>query len=58
VAERSVGYCGADLKAVVAEAALAAFKRRYPQVIVTALMNGGGVNEADDCVMKSSFSST
>jgi SpoVK/Ycf46/Vps4 family AAA+-type ATPase len=32
VAEQSVGYCGADLKAVVAEAALKAFKRRYPQV--------------------------
>jgi len=36
VAERSVGYCGADLKAIVAEAALAAFKRRYPQVMVVA----------------------
>ena len=32
VADNSSGYCGADLKAVACEAALRAFKRRYPQV--------------------------
>lgn len=32
VAEEAVGYCGADLKALCAETALRAFRRRYPQV--------------------------
>jgi SpoVK/Ycf46/Vps4 family AAA+-type ATPase len=32
VAERAVGYCGADLKALCGEACLLALRRRYPQV--------------------------
>ena len=32
LAERTVGYCGADLKALCAEAALKALRRRYPQI--------------------------
>lgn len=32
VAERTVGYCGADLKALCAEATLRAVRRRYPQI--------------------------
>jgi SpoVK/Ycf46/Vps4 family AAA+-type ATPase len=32
LASETVGYCGADLKALCSEAALKAFKRRYPQV--------------------------
>ncbi|XP_071499622.1 ATPase family AAA domain-containing protein 2-like [Diadema antillarum] len=32
VAERCVGYCGADLKALCTEAALFALRRRYPQI--------------------------
>ncbi|KAJ8306557.1 hypothetical protein KUTeg_017102 [Tegillarca granosa] len=32
VAEKSVGYCGADLKALCTEAALLALRRRYPQI--------------------------
>ena len=32
VALQSVGYCGADLKALCAETALCALKRRFPQV--------------------------
>lgn len=27
-----MGYCGADLKALATEAALAALRRRYPQI--------------------------
>lgn len=29
------GYCGADIKAVCAEAALCALRRRYPQIYTT-----------------------
>jgi SpoVK/Ycf46/Vps4 family AAA+-type ATPase/predicted nucleic acid-binding protein len=32
IAKRSVGYCGADIKALCAESALCALKRRYPQI--------------------------
>ncbi|XP_064605176.1 ATPase family AAA domain-containing protein 2-like isoform X2 [Liolophura sinensis] len=32
LAERCVGYCGADLKALCTEAALLALRRRYPQI--------------------------
>ncbi|XP_035285771.1 ATPase family AAA domain-containing protein 2-like isoform X1 [Anguilla anguilla] len=32
LAEHCVGYCGADIKAVCAEAALCALRRRYPQI--------------------------
>ena len=32
LAERSVGYCGADIKALCAEASLHALRRRYPQI--------------------------
>lgn len=32
LAGRCVGYCGADLKALCVEAALAALRRRYPQI--------------------------
>ncbi|XP_063967828.1 ATPase family AAA domain-containing protein 2-like isoform X2 [Lytechinus pictus] len=32
VAEKCVGYCGADLKALCTEAALYALRRRYPQI--------------------------
>ncbi|DAZ97315.1 TPA: hypothetical protein N0F65_003679 [Lagenidium giganteum] len=32
IAEKSVGYCGADIKALCAEAALCALRRTYPQV--------------------------
>uniref|UniRef100_A0A8B9RGA3 ATPase family AAA domain-containing protein 2 n=1 Tax=Astyanax mexicanus TaxID=7994 RepID=A0A8B9RGA3_ASTMX len=32
LAERCVGYCGADIKALCTEAALAALRRRYPQI--------------------------
>ena len=32
VAEKCVGYCGADLRAVCTEAALFALRRRYPQI--------------------------
>uniref|UniRef100_A0A4W4E830 ATPase family AAA domain-containing protein 2 n=1 Tax=Electrophorus electricus TaxID=8005 RepID=A0A4W4E830_ELEEL len=32
LADKCVGYCGADLKAVCAEAALCALRRRYPQI--------------------------
>nr|XP_055041657.1 ATPase family AAA domain-containing protein 2B [Misgurnus anguillicaudatus] len=32
LAEKCVGYCGADLKALCTEAALAALRRRYPQI--------------------------
>ncbi|XP_012925072.1 ATPase family AAA domain-containing protein 2 [Heterocephalus glaber] len=35
VAENCVGYCGADLKSVCAEAALCALRRRYPQIYTT-----------------------
>ncbi len=36
LAEKSIGYCGADLKGLCAEAALNALRRRYPQVYKTA----------------------
>ena len=29
---KTIGYCGADLKGLCAEAALSALRRRYPQV--------------------------
>uniref|UniRef100_A0A674BUF8 ATPase family AAA domain-containing protein 2 n=1 Tax=Salmo trutta TaxID=8032 RepID=A0A674BUF8_SALTR len=32
LADKCVGYCGADMKAVCAEAALCALRRRYPQI--------------------------
>ncbi|XP_078503840.1 ATPase family AAA domain-containing protein 2B isoform X2 [Lissotriton helveticus] len=32
VAEKCVGYCGADIKALCTEAALIALRRRYPQI--------------------------
>ncbi|XP_033120277.1 ATPase family AAA domain-containing protein 2-like [Anneissia japonica] len=32
VAEKSVGYCGADVKALCTEAALQALRRQYPQI--------------------------
>ncbi|NXA47580.1 ATAD2 protein, partial [Nothocercus julius] len=32
LAEKSVGYCGADIKSACAEAALCALRRRYPQI--------------------------
>ncbi len=32
LADQCVGYCGADLKALCAEAALAALRRSYPQI--------------------------
>lgn len=32
IAEKTVGYCGADLKALCTEAALRALRRRYPQI--------------------------
>uniref|UniRef100_A0A8C5A983 ATPase family AAA domain containing 2B n=1 Tax=Gadus morhua TaxID=8049 RepID=A0A8C5A983_GADMO len=32
LAEKCVGYCGADLKALCTEAALMALRRRYPQI--------------------------
>uniref|UniRef100_A0A8D3A301 ATPase family AAA domain-containing protein 2 n=1 Tax=Scophthalmus maximus TaxID=52904 RepID=A0A8D3A301_SCOMX len=32
LAEKCVGYCGADIKAVCSEAALCALRRRYPQI--------------------------
>jgi len=32
LAAKTIGYCGADLKGLVAEAALNALRRRYPQV--------------------------
>ena len=32
LSQKTVGYCGADLKALCAEAALLALRRRYPQV--------------------------
>ncbi|XP_037549408.1 ATPase family AAA domain-containing protein 2 [Nematolebias whitei] len=35
LAEKCVGYCGADIKAVCTEAALCALRRRYPQIYGT-----------------------
>ncbi|KAM9838554.1 ATPase family AAA domain-containing protein 2-like isoform 2-T3 [Aulostomus maculatus] len=35
LAERCVGYCGADIRAVCTEAALCALRRRYPQIYTT-----------------------
>uniref|UniRef100_A0A8C9WPY5 ATPase family AAA domain-containing protein 2 n=1 Tax=Scleropages formosus TaxID=113540 RepID=A0A8C9WPY5_SCLFO len=35
LADKCVGYCGADVKAVCAEAALCALRRRYPQIYGT-----------------------
>ncbi|XP_055019278.1 ATPase family AAA domain-containing protein 2 isoform X2 [Boleophthalmus pectinirostris] len=32
LADKCVGYCGADIKAVCSEAALCALRRRYPQI--------------------------
>ncbi|KAM9387383.1 ATPase family AAA domain-containing protein 2 [Phaethornis superciliosus] len=32
LAEKCVGYCGADIKSLCAEAALCALRRRYPQI--------------------------
>lgn len=36
VADRCVGYCGADIKALCTEAALFALRRRYPQIYSSA----------------------
>uniref|UniRef100_A0A6Q2YL37 ATPase family AAA domain-containing protein 2 n=1 Tax=Esox lucius TaxID=8010 RepID=A0A6Q2YL37_ESOLU len=47
LADKCVGYCGADLKAVCAEAALCALRRRYPQIYSTSqklLLDVGSVN--------------
>ncbi|OBS67016.1 hypothetical protein A6R68_04450 [Neotoma lepida] len=35
LAENCVGYCGADIKSICAEAALCALRRRYPQIYTT-----------------------
>ena len=35
LADKCVGYCGADLKALCTEAALFALRRRYPQIYQT-----------------------
>uniref|UniRef100_A0A3Q1IFZ7 ATPase family AAA domain-containing protein 2 n=1 Tax=Anabas testudineus TaxID=64144 RepID=A0A3Q1IFZ7_ANATE len=35
LAEKCVGYCGADIRAVCTEAALCALRRRYPQIYTT-----------------------
>lgn len=35
LADKTIGYCGADLKGLCAEAALNALRRRYPQVYKT-----------------------
>ncbi|XP_059178119.1 ATPase family AAA domain-containing protein 2-like isoform X4 [Physella acuta] len=35
LAERCVGYCGADIKALCTEAAMLALRRRYPQIYMT-----------------------
>jgi len=32
VAERCIGYCGADLKALCTETALRALRRQYPEI--------------------------
>ncbi|XP_054477905.1 ATPase family AAA domain-containing protein 2-like isoform X2 [Anoplopoma fimbria] len=36
LADKCVGYCGADIKAVCSEAALCALRRRYPQIYFSA----------------------
>ncbi|TNN36157.1 ATPase family AAA domain-containing protein 2 [Liparis tanakae] len=36
LADKCVGYCGADIKAVCSEAALCALRRRYPQIYASA----------------------
>ncbi|KAK2844231.1 hypothetical protein Q5P01_010890 [Channa striata] len=36
LADKCVGYCGADIKAVCSEAALCALRRRYPQIYSSA----------------------
>ncbi|KAM9307742.1 LOW QUALITY PROTEIN: ATPase family AAA domain-containing protein 2 [Gastrophryne carolinensis] len=35
VAEKCVGYCGADIKSLCSEAALCALRKRYPQIYTT-----------------------
>ncbi|XP_035828419.1 ATPase family AAA domain-containing protein 2 isoform X2 [Aplysia californica] len=35
LAEKCVGYCGADLKALCTEAAMLALRRRYPQIYIS-----------------------
>ncbi|KAM8966813.1 ATPase family AAA domain-containing protein 2-like [Pelodytes ibericus] len=35
LAEKCVGYCGADIKSLCAEATLCALRRRYPQIYTT-----------------------
>lgn len=47
VAERAVGYCGADLRALCAEAALRALRRRYPQIYESSLKYVINVNEVN-----------
>ncbi|KAG8133926.1 hypothetical protein E2320_011675 [Naja naja] len=37
VAERCVGYCGADIKSICTEAALCALRRRYPQIYTSSV---------------------
>ena len=39
LADKSIGYSGADLKGLCAEAALNALRRRYPQVYRTNQVN-------------------
>jgi SpoVK/Ycf46/Vps4 family AAA+-type ATPase len=35
IAKRAVGYCGADIKALCAESALCALRRKYPQIYMS-----------------------
>ncbi|KFQ15141.1 ATPase family AAA domain-containing protein 2, partial [Leptosomus discolor] len=37
LAEKCVGYCGADIKSLCAEAALCALRRRYPQIYTSSV---------------------
>ncbi|XP_061462022.1 ATPase family AAA domain-containing protein 2 isoform X2 [Rhineura floridana] len=37
LAEKTVGYCGADIKSICAEAALCALRRRYPQIYTSSV---------------------
>ncbi|XP_039215743.1 ATPase family AAA domain-containing protein 2 isoform X2 [Crotalus tigris] len=37
VAEKCVGYCGADIKSICTEAALCALRRRYPQIYTSSV---------------------
>ncbi|XP_070604357.1 ATPase family AAA domain-containing protein 2 isoform X2 [Erythrolamprus reginae] len=37
IAEKCVGYCGADIKSICTEAALCALRRRYPQIYTSSV---------------------